>query len=92
MGKSVEPIARQFLDTPAELFEQCSRSFSRVANNFQLQTLASGSAHDHELAASMPLEKIFVRLHPARLCGFSPEKHSRAALRKCRLFRMRLGL
>jgi len=34
--KSLYPIARQFLDAPAKLFEQRSRRASRAASNFKL--------------------------------------------------------
>ena len=49
---------RQFFDTPAKLFEQRSRRFSRLTRNFQLQTLAFGSAHDHKLAGSVRFEPL----------------------------------
>ena len=51
--KSLQPIARQGLDSAAKFLEQRRRIAPRAAYNFQLQTLTLGSAYDHKLAGSL---------------------------------------
>jgi hypothetical protein len=73
--KSLQPIARQGLNSAAKFLAQRRRIAPRAAYNFQFQTLPLGSAYDHELAVSVRLEKVSVRFNPMVFCKFSPEKH-----------------
>src|SRR5436190_10433360 len=74
-GKSLEPIARQFLDTPAKLFEQGSRPGSCVACNFKLEPFVSRSFYDHQCPFCGRLKNFPVCFYPAAFCRFLPEKH-----------------
>jgi hypothetical protein len=69
------------LAVATKFLEQRRRLTTRAACNFQFQTLTPESAHDHKLAVSERLKKVFVRFNPAEFRKFSPEKH-RWALEK----------
>ena len=73
--KSLQPIARQGLDSAAKFLEQRRRIAPRAAYNFQFQTLTAGSAYDHELAASARLKEVFVRFNPMQFGSFAPQIH-----------------
>jgi len=73
--KSLQPIARQGLDSAAKFPEQRRRIAPRATDNFQFQTLTLGPAYDHELAASVRLEKVFMRFNPMHFGCFSPQIH-----------------
>ena len=62
--KSLQPIARQGLDSAAKFLEQRRRIAPRAAYNFQFQTLTPGSAYNHKLAGSVRLKEVFVRFNP----------------------------
>ena len=73
--KSLQPIARQCLDSAAKFLEQRRRIAPRAAYNFQFQTLTPGSAYDHELPVSVRLEKVFVRFNPMQFGCSAPQIH-----------------
>ena len=87
--KSLQPIARQGLDSAAKFLEQRRRIPLRAACDFQFQTLAPGSADDHELAESVRLKEVFVRFNPMQFGSFAPQIHRDDPI-ACRLWAARL--
>src|SRR5215472_7716742 len=74
-GKSLEPIARQFLDTPAKLFDQRLRTGSCVARNFKLEAFVSRPLYDHQCPLCGGLKNFSMRFNPAAFSRFLPKKH-----------------
>jgi hypothetical protein len=62
--KSLQPIARQWLDAAPKFLDQHRRIVPRTTYDFQFERLASRPAYDHKLAISVLLEKLFVRSNP----------------------------
>jgi hypothetical protein len=75
-SKSLEPIAGQFLDTPAKLFEQRSRTGSCDVRNFKLEAFVSRPLYDHQCRLCSRLKNFSMRFNPSGFSRFLPKKHN----------------